>query len=153
MYCHPASRSLVEIESCSPSSPRNGFAVVAGGASLAVHRTVWRASKDERPRCRRNWSSVLGAFVYMLQCADGSYYVGSATGDDLWKRLTEHETGSYPVYASSGASCLVRVFRSYHRRDCSGAQDQGMESREKGSVDPRRLERRQIACKAASRKA
>ena len=25
----------------------------------------------------------MGAYVYMLSCADGSYYVGSATGSDL----------------------------------------------------------------------
>jgi putative endonuclease len=35
----------------------------------------------------------MGAHVYMLRCADGSFYVGSATGDDLWKRIAEHETG------------------------------------------------------------
>jgi putative endonuclease len=40
----------------------------------------------------------MGAFVYMLRCADGSYYVGSATGEDLWKRVTEHETSAYPGY-------------------------------------------------------
>ena len=40
----------------------------------------------------------MGAFVYMLQCADGSYYVGSATGDDLWKRVAEHEAGAYRGY-------------------------------------------------------
>ena len=40
----------------------------------------------------------MGAFVYMLHCADGSYYVGSATGDDLWKRVAEHETGAYRGY-------------------------------------------------------
>jgi putative endonuclease len=40
----------------------------------------------------------MGAFVYMLRCADGPYYVGSATGEDLWKRVTEHETGAYPGY-------------------------------------------------------
>jgi putative endonuclease len=40
----------------------------------------------------------MGAFVYMLQCADGSYYVGSATGDDLGKRVAEHETGAYRGY-------------------------------------------------------
>jgi putative endonuclease len=42
----------------------------------------------------------MGAFVYMLQCADGSYYVGIATGDDLWKRVAEHETGAYRGYTS-----------------------------------------------------
>jgi putative endonuclease len=40
----------------------------------------------------------MGAFVYMLRCADSSYYVGSATGDDLWKRVAEHETGAYRGY-------------------------------------------------------
>jgi putative endonuclease len=40
----------------------------------------------------------MGAYVYMLQCADRSYYVGSATGDDLWRRISEHETGAYRGY-------------------------------------------------------
>ncbi len=40
----------------------------------------------------------MGAFVYMLRCADGSFYVGSATGDDLEKRIAEHQTGAYPGY-------------------------------------------------------
>jgi putative endonuclease len=40
----------------------------------------------------------MGAFVYMLKCVDGSYYVGSATGDDLWKRMAEHETGAHKGY-------------------------------------------------------
>jgi putative endonuclease len=38
----------------------------------------------------------MGAFVYMLRCADGSYYVGVATGDDLTKRVTEHQIGAHP---------------------------------------------------------
>jgi putative endonuclease len=37
----------------------------------------------------------------MLQCADGSYYVGTATGYDLWKRISEHQTGAYPGYTFS----------------------------------------------------
>jgi putative endonuclease len=40
----------------------------------------------------------MGAYVYMLRCADGSYYVGSATGNDLTRRMQEHETGAYPGY-------------------------------------------------------
>jgi putative endonuclease len=40
----------------------------------------------------------MGAHVYILRCADGSFYVGSATGDDLWKRIAEHETGAYRGY-------------------------------------------------------
>jgi putative endonuclease len=37
----------------------------------------------------------------MLQCADGSYYTGCATGDDLTKRIAEHEAGTYPGYTST----------------------------------------------------
>jgi putative endonuclease len=38
----------------------------------------------------------MGAFVYMLRCADASYYIGVATGDDLTKRVTEYQVGAYP---------------------------------------------------------
>jgi putative endonuclease len=37
----------------------------------------------------------MGAFVYMLHCADNSYYVGITISDDLSKRVAEHETGAY----------------------------------------------------------
>jgi putative endonuclease len=40
----------------------------------------------------------VGAFVYILQCADGSYYVGNATGDDLAKRIAEHQLGRFQGY-------------------------------------------------------
>jgi putative endonuclease len=34
----------------------------------------------------------------MLRCSDGSFYVGSATGDDLDRRIAEHQTGRFPGY-------------------------------------------------------
>ena len=40
----------------------------------------------------------MGAYVYMLRCADGSFYIGSATGDDLSVRVDQHNAGSYPGY-------------------------------------------------------
>jgi putative endonuclease len=43
----------------------------------------------------------MSAFVYMLRCADGSFYMGSATGEDLTKRIAEHQTGAYPGYTST----------------------------------------------------
>jgi putative endonuclease len=43
----------------------------------------------------------MGAFVYMLKCADGSFYVGSATGDDLTRRIAEHQSGHYDGYTST----------------------------------------------------
>ena len=40
-----------------------------------------------------------GADVYMLRCADGSYYVGSARLG-LERRLSEHNHGTYGGYTS-----------------------------------------------------
>ena len=40
----------------------------------------------------------MGCYVYMLRCADDSLYVGSATGDDLSRRIMEHQTGARPGY-------------------------------------------------------
>ncbi len=41
------------------------------------------------------------AFVYILRCADGSDYVGSARGASLDKRIGEHQAGSYAGYTST----------------------------------------------------
>ena len=38
-------------------------------------------------------------WVYMLQCADGSYYVGHT--DDLERRLAQHETGESGGYTAT----------------------------------------------------
>jgi putative endonuclease len=54
----------------------------------------------------------MGAFVYMLRCADGSYYVGSATGDDLTKRIAEHQAGVYQGYTHTRRP--VRLVWSKH---------------------------------------
>jgi putative endonuclease len=40
----------------------------------------------------------MGIYVYMIRCADGSYYVGSATGEDLAPRIDQHNAGAYPGY-------------------------------------------------------
>jgi putative endonuclease len=54
----------------------------------------------------------MGAYVYMLRCADDSFYIGSATGDDLGPRIAEHETGAYPGYTSTRRP--VRLVWSEH---------------------------------------
>ena len=43
----------------------------------------------------------MGAFVYILLCADKSFYVGSATGDDLAIRINQHNQGYFPGYTFS----------------------------------------------------
>lgn len=34
-----------------------------------------------------------GAFVYMLRCSDGAFYIGSYRSDDLSVRIAEHNSG------------------------------------------------------------
>ena len=61
----------------------------------------------------------MGAFVYILHCADDSYYVGSARGDDLDKRFYEHQTGALGGYTSTRRPVRTRfprALRSHHRR-------------------------------------
>jgi putative endonuclease len=43
----------------------------------------------------------MGAFVYILRCADSSYYVGCATGEDLAPRIAQHNSGFYGGYTST----------------------------------------------------
>jgi putative endonuclease len=43
----------------------------------------------------------MGAYVYILLCADKSFYVGSATGDDLAIRVNQHNQGHFPGYTHS----------------------------------------------------
>jgi putative endonuclease len=40
-----------------------------------------------------------GPMVYILRCADGSYYVGIAR-ENLERRVSEHQTGAYAGYTS-----------------------------------------------------
>ncbi|MGL5165992.1 MAG: GIY-YIG nuclease family protein [Afipia sp.] len=43
----------------------------------------------------------MGAFVYILLCADKSFYVGSATGNDLSVRINQHNQGYFRGYTHS----------------------------------------------------
>ena len=57
----------------------------------------------------------MGVFVYMLRCADNSFYVGSATGDDLAPRIDQHNAGAYPGYTFSRRP-VVLVWSEYFDR-------------------------------------
>jgi putative endonuclease len=46
-------------------------------------------------------SLPMGVFVYILLGADRSYYVGSATGDDLTQRVAQHNSGLFGGYTST----------------------------------------------------
>ena len=61
----------------------------------------------------------MGVYVYMLRCADGSYYVGSATGDDLGPRIDQHNTGSHKGYTTSRRP-VVLVWSEHFERITDG---------------------------------
>ena len=45
-------------------------------------------------------ANLMGAYVYMLRCADGSYYVGS-TRASLEQRVGQHNAGTFDGYTKS----------------------------------------------------
>lgn len=55
-----------------------------------------------------------GAFLYILLCADGSYYTGT-TRTNLELRLAEHNAGTYPGYTASRRP-VVLVFSQWFGR-------------------------------------
>jgi putative endonuclease len=61
----------------------------------------------------------VGIYVYILHCADGSYYVGSATGQDLSPRVDAHNAGSYPGYTFTRRP-VVLVWSEYFDRITDG---------------------------------
>jgi putative endonuclease len=61
----------------------------------------------------------VGIHVYILQCADKSYYVGSATGTDLSPRIDQHNAGSYQGYTSTRRPVIL-VWSEYFDRITDG---------------------------------
>ena len=57
-----------------------------------------RPAQGERKSKSLN-GSAMRFWVYMLQCADRSYYTGHT--DDLERRVAEHQSGIWPGYTSS----------------------------------------------------
>ena len=39
---------------------------------------------------------MTAGYLYILRCADGSYYTGSYRGADLFDRINDHNNGLYP---------------------------------------------------------
>ena len=61
-------------------------------------------------------SADMGAWVYILRCSDGSYYVGSTRWEDPGRRLSEHELGvSATAYTASRRPVRI-VFAEYFER-------------------------------------
>jgi putative endonuclease len=61
----------------------------------------------------------MGIHVYMLRCADNSFYVGSATGEDLSPRVDQHNAGAWPGYTFTRRP-VVLVWSEYFDRITDG---------------------------------
>ena len=56
----------------------------------------------------------MGAWLYILKCADGSYYTGT-TRADLEKRIGEHQAGTYDGYTAERRP-VVLVYSQFFDR-------------------------------------
>ena len=56
----------------------------------------------------------MNAFVYILQCADGSYYVGS-TRASLEVRVAEHNSGHYGGYTMGRRPVVLVWSQDFYR--------------------------------------
>jgi len=54
-------------------------------------------------------------FVYILQCADKSYYAGQT--DDLEVRIAKHDSGYYAGYTSSRLPVKLVYAATFYSRD------------------------------------
>jgi putative endonuclease len=66
----------------------------------------------------------MGAYLYILRCADGSYYVGTTIGS-LEIRLAEHQAGTFAGYTAQRRPVTL-VFQQYFDRldDAAAAERQ-----------------------------
>jgi putative endonuclease len=89
----------------------------------------------DQPACSN--SLPMGAFVYILLCADRSYYVGTATGDDLAPRIAQHNSGFYGGYTSTRRPVELawsQHFEQITERYCGRTPIEGLEpSQERGA--------------------
>ena len=56
----------------------------------------------------------MSAYLYILHCADGSYYVGT-TRNNLETRVSEHQVGSFDGYTARRRP-IILVFHQYFER-------------------------------------
>ena len=89
---------------------------VSKDAVLALPRiaAMVRDAQAERPALltmRVKGVGAVGAWLYILRCADGSYYTGT-TRSDLEIRISQHETGHFDGYTATRRPVTL-VFSDY----------------------------------------
>jgi len=75
----------------------------------------------------------MSAYLYILRCADGSYYVGTTIGN-LETRVAEHQGGRYGGYTASRRPVALVFHQHFERLDDAAAGD----VRSKAGVETRR---------------
>jgi GIY-YIG catalytic domain-containing protein len=82
----------------------------------------------------------MGAHLYMLRCADGSYYVGT-TRTSLDDRVAQHNAGDFGGYTAWLRPVILMFSNTstYRRRHSGGEAAQGLATGQERGVDPRRL--------------
>jgi putative endonuclease len=56
-------------------------------------------------------------YTYILQCRDGSYYVGSTQG--LMRKLSQHQSGCGAHYTACRLPVKLIYYETYHRVDAA----------------------------------
>jgi len=64
----------------------------------------------------------MSAYIYILRCADGSYYVGTTTGV-LDKRVAEHRAGAYDGYTALRRPVELVFHQHFDRLDDAAAAE------------------------------
>jgi len=61
------------------------------------------------------YENFMNGYMYILQCADGSYYTGSTS--DLDKRLLQHQMGEGAIHTKSRLPVKLVYYESFARID------------------------------------
>jgi putative endonuclease len=85
---------------------------------------ILRSRQSRRLEGRTEMSSVFepGAYLYILLCADGSYYVGTTIGS-LDRRIAEHQVGAFGGYTSSRRPVRLVYHQHFVRLDDAAAAE------------------------------
>ncbi len=90
----------------------NGREMVTSRASATIS-SASATSASAKNKCWR--SSMRPGFMYILQCADNSYYTGSTTHLEL--RLTQHQNGEGANHTKKRLPITLVYFEKYSRID------------------------------------
>ncbi len=83
-------------------------------ARVWFHTLISHPEEDRRSVSKDGRGRWMDAFVYMLRCSDGSYYVGSARGS-LERRVDQHNAGTFGGYTSTRRPVVLVYAQDFSR--------------------------------------